>query len=133
MNKKLKFSLYLRPNEIDGCLDYEVIGAKLDREVDGVMIYTGFHDTSKTTKLVVRLRENNGHDSHLLIEKLIVNDIELKNIENWSCYICGSTGKKLALTHGWVSQKGDYILKIRQNPLVFNYLNWFYDTCREQA
>lgn len=130
LNKKLNFFLYLQLNRIDVDFQYQVIGAELIEQQESHVVYKGIHNTDSVTEIVVRLDKPEGTQSYLRIDRLVLNDVELKNIENWSSYVCGITGKKLPLTHGWMSQPGDYRLKIRQNPLVHNYVNYFLSICQ---
>jgi hypothetical protein len=59
------------------------------------------------------------------ISKIYLNSIQLNNFDLWSKYIDTTTKHSKEHTHGYINQPGEYILKIRQNPLVHNYISYF--------
>lgn len=123
----LKFSLFVQLNEIDGPLDYEIIGASYCNNIDNIYEYTGLHDPTGITPITIRLK-NNTSKSYILIKKLVVGDITLDNMQQWSTYILDD-GNPTTLTHGWIDRNGEYRLKIRYSPAAQNYISYFLSLC----
>jgi hypothetical protein len=119
MNKNLKLSIYI---QINGKVDYEIVS-------DSPAVH---HDdcwnidvaARKTNEVRVRVNFLESQSS-LQISKVCLNSIQLNNFDLWSKYIDTTTQQSKEHTYGYIDQPGEYILKIRQNPLVHNYISYF--------
>jgi hypothetical protein len=119
MNKNLKLSLYI---QINGNVDYEIISDNLavfQGDCWNIDIVAGI-----TNEVRVRVNFLESQSS-LQINKVYLNSIQLNNFNLWSKYIDTTTNQSKEHTYGYINQPGEYILKIRQNPLVHNYISYF--------
>jgi hypothetical protein len=119
MSKNLKLSIY---TEINGEVDYEVTS---DSPVVFLDHCWNIEHLAGTTKKIHVKVSRVGEQSHLQITKVFLNSIQLNNFTLWSNYIDSSTGQRKEHTYGYINQPGEYVLKIRQNPLVHNYISYF--------
>jgi hypothetical protein len=127
-SKKLKFFLYIKvSNPTEVC--FEVKNAVLDSISDNNYIFVGEHDTASNTTLVVELLSKSDPGAYIQIEKILVGGIAVNNFENWTRYITNKTGNAVD-SHGWMSFPGKYFLKLRQSPLIHNYLTYFLSVCK---
>jgi hypothetical protein len=123
MNYIQKLSLYIKPNNIDGDLKFDVAPFDECKEDNGVYIFTLDHDARSTTLVRVKLLENLGQQSHLQIEKIELNNTVLNNFDRWARYV--TPQGTIPGTYGYMGMVGEYVIKIHQNALVHNYMTYF--------
>jgi predicted transcriptional regulator len=127
MNYIKKLSLYIKKNNIDGDLDFDVWPATQDcSENDGMYVFNWNIDTRYTFGTKVRLLKNQGHQSNIRIEKVELNNITLNDLDRWAKYIT-QKGDIVPGTYGYMNIEGEYRLKIRQNALIHNYFIYFFN------
>ena len=123
MSKNLKLSIYIQSK---GTVDYKIVSE----------FPTEFHDDCWNVvypaKSIHNIRVNVSSLSdqgYLQISKVCLNSVQLHNFNLWSCYTTQQGICPAEHTYGYMHQPGEYILKIRQNPLVHNYINYFLSLC----
>jgi len=121
----LKYLLYVKNNNIDGEIKFSVDGAQLDTDTGH---YVGKHDPNRITTIKINLDCLNTKQSYLQIEKLVVGDVILNNMDKWSTYIL-EDGSISEYTNGWLAKSGTFYIKIKYSPLVQNYMSYFLNTC----
>lgn len=124
----LKFSLFIQCVETNEPLDYSVTGAEFVNQIDDIVEYCGMHDPTGITLVTVKLNNPIDSGSYLLIKKLIVGEIELNNMQQWSAYVLAD-GSVVPLTNGWIDRAGEYRLKLRYNPIAQNYISYLLSIC----
>jgi len=119
MSKNLKLSIY---TQIKGVVDYEVVSD----------LPTEFYDDCWNIVYpagsvhIVKIRiKSLLPQSYLQINKVCFNSIQLNHINLWSTYTTQQSNCPTEYKNGYMYHPGEYILKIRQNPLVHNYVHYF--------
>ena len=125
-NKKQKLLIYVKCDHGDGALDYEIVSdypvfKKLGTELD---VYEIDIELTKTNKITVKLLNKTGSTGHLEIKKIELGGIELRNLWATSLYIQKDNKQLIPYTSGYIGIPGDYVIKVRQNALVHNYMTW---------
>lgn len=126
MNNLQKLCLYIKSNEIDGHLSYNVqssgaIHSKTDHDYH---IFETLHDATGISTLSVTLHKNFGRQSHIIIDKITLNNIEINHLDLCARYHTFDRGV-IKGTHGYMSIPGTYKIKIHQNAMVHNYILYF--------
>lgn len=126
-NTRQKLSLYIRCEPADIVMD--VMPGGFRDEQDGLRIFETEIPAGRTSTVRVRLFEMPDPTSHIEIVRVLLNDIELKNLPSWSTYRSSITGNVIYGTHGYMHEPGEYVLRLHQNALVHNYLSFFREKC----
>jgi hypothetical protein len=122
MNKKSKLLVYLQNNSLL-TIDYKLDNSIVYSEFDNIRVHLLEHDNQKTTRIKLIVNNINSNES-LIIQKIILDDIELNNMDMWSYFITLKDRQRLQ-THGFIDQPGTYFINIHQNAIVHNYISYF--------
>jgi hypothetical protein len=78
-------------------------------------------DVTKTfiLKMFIKNLSDNGN---IKIDKILLNSVELQHFNNFTWFV--TKDRKVRKDYGWIDQNGEFIIKIRQNPISQNYLNY---------
>ena len=131
-NKKQKLLVYVKCNYGDGAVNYEVLCDSLvfQKVSSNLTVYETEIDLAKTNKITVRLSSKTGSNGHLVIEKINLGGIDLRNLWATSLYLRQDNNQLIPYTSEYMGIPGDYIIKIRQNALVHNYMTWLLSVCK---
>lgn len=130
-SKSTKLSVFILNNNIDGELNWTVTPSNYElftSEDKSRYIYTFDHDLSSRSKVEVKLLSKNGVESHIKIEKVMIDDCELKNFEKWTILL-DADNKRINNTYGWMGFSSTYILNIHYSPISQNYISYFLSKC----
>lgn len=126
-----KCSLYIRPNNKDGSIEYTVTPKPTSVvEVDGVVRYD-FNvkvDNPGLIRIVVSSRL--GAESHLTVEKIVYNNQPIDNINSVG-FLKPKNGE-VRRTYGYIDCEGEYIVKLHTNPVSLNYLNYLLELTKSK-
>lgn len=132
MNNIKKLSLYIRVHDPNGGLEYRVSpSAGLVIQHHDVYEHQILHDTKSRTRLRVQMTKCKNSGSYLVIERLVLDGVELNNMRSWSRYVTDQG--RILDTHGHMDQSGTYYLTIRHDALSHNYLAYFLERCDPNA
>lgn len=133
MNNNQEFFLFIQYRNIDGEVKFAVDGADFSHCTNGTFVYKGIHCLKKRTNIKVRLISNEGTQSHIQIERLSINNIDLTNMQNWSVYVDSQSTYVTTRNFGYMNQPGTYFLNIKQSPIAQNYINYFLSRCTSDS
>ena len=125
----IKFSLYIRSNEIDGAVDFTVSPLITPQEVkDNLYIYTWEYDPRKLFQVsVIMNSRGDGSQSHVLIERVTAGTLDITtDILQYGIYKRHDTNEIVKNTYGYMSWPGEYCLKVRTNPMSHKWLMNFF-------
>ena len=131
MSKKIKLSLSIQVNEIDGDVEFDVDPYCQPRIIDDVWMYEWWHEPKKKFRIRVTLKNKKGTQSHLNIKEVRCNDVVLNNIDRWGKYIMPNGA--IRSTYGYMDLPGCYMLSVHQNALVHNYMSYFLDRSKQHC
>jgi hypothetical protein len=131
-NKKQKLSVYVKCDHGDGSIDYEVLSdfPIFKKTLTDVTVHETEIDLAKTNKITVRLSNKIGSTGHLVIEKINLGGTDLRNLWATSLYLKQPDNQLIPYTSEYMGIPGDYVIKIRQNALVQNYVTWLLSVCK---
>lgn len=78
-------------------------------------------DPKSIKKISVDLITADNHDA-VIIEKILLDEIELKNLDQFGNYRLAAGGSKK--TYGYMDEPGSYTFKIRYNAQSHHYLTY---------
>lgn len=130
-NKKIcKIQMFFEKNQIDGDIDFDVVPPGNMYGNDQTYIYETNCVLDAITHIQIKIKQRQGHQSHIRITKIVCNGVELKNWNCWSSYVLDD-GKSIPPTYGYIDRPGTYTFKIRQNAMVHNYISYLYQLCKK--
>ena len=124
MNKKSKFSLCIQVNEIDGALDYRIEPPGRQTLTNGMLNYELEVDAKQRNQIKIHLLRRQGHQSHMVVKEMKLNNLPLNQLNLCSTYMIKETGET-AQTYGYLDRPGTLYLNIHQSAVVHNYMLYF--------
>jgi len=88
---------------------------------DDGMVCAWTMDLKNIKKISVDLLVADNHDA-VIIEKIVLDEIELKNLDQYGVYKLKSGGTKK--TYGYMDEPGTYTFKVRYNAHSHHYLTY---------
>jgi hypothetical protein len=80
-------------------------------------------DVNVTKTSVLKISINNlSADSNIKIDKILLNQVELQHLNSFTWLV--TKDQTVRRDYGWIDQNGEFIIKLRQNPVSQNYLNY---------
>lgn len=124
-----KLFVYLQVNNIDGDVKFSVDSAKNIIFKNDLWEIEFEHDISKTSRFKIKLTENLGNQSHIIIKDVVLDGVTLQNLDTWGKYIVDNEDTPIS-SYGYMNRLGYYILNIHQSALVHNYISYFHNRCK---
>jgi hypothetical protein len=78
-------------------------------------------DVTRTNVLKIIIN-NLTDNSHIKIDKILLDGVELNFLNNFTWLV--TQHKQIQRQYGWINQNGEFVIKLRQNPISQNYLNY---------
>lgn len=78
-------------------------------------------DVTKTSMLKLSI-SNLSDNGSIKIDKILLNNTELNFLNSFTWLI--TEANQIQKHYGWIGQNGTFVIKIRQNPISQNYLNY---------
>jgi len=123
MNQKQKINLflYLKFNNRDN-IKYTITPSpdKIFMSDDGLEVISFGMNPDDIFLVNVTVNEIKLQSS-LIIEKIVLNDIQLNHLDSFGRYLTSHGVRK---TYGFMDEAGSYKFKIRYNAISQNYLNF---------
>ena len=118
-----KCTLYIRPNNKDGLVEYTVTPqAESITKADGCIKYDFNVSVNSPKPIKIIVTKRTGIESHLIVERVEYNN-QLINDLNSVGFLRTNTGE-VKRNHGYVDAEGEFIIKLHTNPVSLNYLNY---------
>lgn len=114
MKKRIPLSLFIKSDVTDFAID------PLPSATAGQSEYRFDIDSDQIFTLTVSVHKLNPGNA-VIIEKILVNGIELNHMDSFGLYTTQTGIKK---SNGYMDEVGSYKFKIRYNALIHNYLNF---------
>jgi hypothetical protein len=130
MNKKLKLSLCLQVNEIDGLLDFSVDPPVTAIATGNLHTYEFEIDGKSRQQIRINLRDKQGEKSHIIVKEIRVNNRPIDQMDLCTRYVVKQS-QSIENTYGYLDRPGTFFVNIHQNSLVHNYLAYFRDRCKK--
>jgi hypothetical protein len=87
---------------------------------------TGFiveFDVDVTRTFILKILINNlSTNGNIKIDKILLNNVELHHLNNFTWLV--TKDRRVRKDYGWIDQDGEFVIKLRQNPISQNYLNY---------
>ena len=87
MNKKLKLSLCLQINELNGRIDFTVHPPATKITIDDLHVYEFYIDGKSRKQIKINLLDKQGQKSHILVKEIRVNDQQIDQIDLCTRYV----------------------------------------------
>lgn len=118
-----KCTLYIRPNNKDGVVEYTVTPqADSITEVNGCIKYDFNISVNAPKPIKIIVTKRTGIESHLIVERVEYNNQLITDLNSVG-FLRTSTGE-VKRNHGYVDSEGEFVIKLHTNPVSLNYLNY---------
>ena len=136
MNKqKTKLSLYIKVENIDGAVDFDVLPATNDCVLldDNIFKYSWEYDSSTVFVISVVVNSITGTKSNVQIKQLTGNEIDISNLNKCSIYKRFCDNEIIQDSYGYMAWPGEYKIKLRYSPMIHRYITNFLEQSKKNS